>query len=186
MLRVRMNRALLMTGLAKIGFGVLVGAFGIFVAMRLLQRLLRTHDADGEIARGNVAVGLVEAASVVALGLLAQQAVSATFEAMDLLYRGQRFSMTIFVRFWVYAAVHVGAALLVGAVVLGVGVRLFERLTRGVDELAEVRRGNVASALVVAGMIVVMSLMAAPGLRAVLDGMLPIPELPRDVLPMPS
>ncbi|MFI5302959.1 MAG: DUF350 domain-containing protein [Polyangiales bacterium] len=181
-----MNRALLITGLAKIGFGVLVGAFGIFIALRLLQRLLKTSDADGEIARGNIAVGIVESASLVSLGLLAQQAVSATFEAMDLLYRGQRFSMTMFVRFWVYAIVHVGAALVVGALVLGLGVRVFERLTRGVDELAEVRRGNVASALVVAGMIVVMSLMAAPGLRAVLDGLLPIPELPRDVLTMPS
>lgn len=81
---------------------------------------------------------------------------------------------------------HVGIALLVGAVVIALGTALFNRLTKGVDEMREVRAGNAAPALVLAAVIVVLALVTAPGLRTTLDGMLPIPELQRDVLPMPS
>ena len=65
-----MNKTLLWFGLAKVGFGVVVGAFGVFLGLRLLSLLLRQKDADGELAKGNIAVGILQAASVLSLGLL--------------------------------------------------------------------------------------------------------------------
>ncbi len=182
-----MNKSLLYIGLAKLAFGVVVGAVGIFLGLRLLGWLLRRkEDDDAELAKGNVAGGVLQAASLLSLGILVQHAVTATFDAIDLLYRGQAFHAGMLGRFGFYALVHVGASLVVGTAVIALGALIFDRLTRGVDELAEVRRGNVAPALVLASVIVVMSLMAAPGLRSVLDGLLPLPELPRDTVTMPS
>lgn len=177
-----MNKTLLWFGLAKVGFGVVVGAFGVFLGLRLLSLLLRQKDADGELAKGNIAVGILQAASVLSLGLLLQHAVTATFDAMDLLYRGREFVPAMLGRFAVYATLHVGLSLIIGSLVMALGVSIYGRLTRGVDELAEVRRGNPAPALVLSCVIVVMALVVEPGLRAALDGLLPLPVLPRDVL----
>lgn len=181
-----MHTPLFLTGLAKLSFGVLVGAFGIFFGLRVVTRLLRQPEGDRALADGNAALGVMQASCLVSLGLLVQPAVQATFDAMDLLYRGQSLAPAMLLRFTTYAVLHVGSALVVGAAVIALGIRIFVRLTRNVDELEEIRKGNVAPALALGAVVVVMALLAAPGLRTILDGLLPLPELPRDVVPMPS
>lgn len=181
-----MNTTLFLIGVLKLAFGVLIAAFGIFFGLRVIHRLLKQEGADRALAEGNSALGLMQASCLVSLGLLVQPAVQASFDAIDLLYRGQKFAPAMLARFAMYALLHVGTALVVGALVIAIGIRIFVRLTREVDELAEIRKGNIAPALSLAAVIVVMSLLAAPGLRSILDGLLPLPELPRDVVPMPT
>ncbi|HYO71095.1 MAG TPA: DUF350 domain-containing protein, partial [Archangium sp.] len=75
---------------------------------------------------------------------------------------------------------------LVGTGVLALGMLLFDRITPGVDELAEVRRGNVALALVLAAILLVLAWLTAPGLQAALNGLIPFPELPPSTFQSPS
>ncbi len=180
-----MNASLFLIGIGKILFGILVAAAGVLLGARVLGRLLRWGELDEDLKQGNVAVGVLGAAGLFALGLLAQHAVAATFSAMDLMYRGKRLAAPMLGRFAVYGLIHVGVSLAVGAAVLGIGVVLFGRMTRGVDELAEIRKGNVAPALVLGAVMVVIALMAAPGLETALDGLLPLPTLARDELVEP-
>ena len=77
-------------------------------------------------------------------------------------------------------------SVVVGACVLALGTWLFTKLTKGVNELEEIRKGNLAPALVLAAVMVVMALMTAPGLRTALDGLLPLPSLGRDEVTAPS
>lgn len=181
-----MNGSLLLVGLAKVLFGVVVGAVGIFLGLRIVNLFTRQRDAEEQLGRGNLAIGILEAACLLALGIMTQHAVQATFDAMDLLHRDRAITSKALVHFCFYGAVHVGVSLLVGAIVIALGTALFGWLTRGVDEMREVRSGNAAPALVLAAVIVVLALVTAPGLRTTLDGLLPIPELQRDVLPMAS
>ncbi len=181
-----MNTALLLVGLAKAAFGILVGAVGIFVASRMLHRLLGSGAIDDHTKSGNVAIGVLKAGSLVALGILLQHAVSATFDAMDLMYRDQSINAVVLGRFSTYASLHVGLSMLVGALVLAGGTFLFTKLTRGVDEMAEIRKGNVAPAVVLAAVMIVLALLTAPGLQTALDGLLPLPALGRDQVTAPS
>ena len=50
-------------------------------------------------------------------------------------------------RLALFAVLHVVLSLGVGTAVLALGVLLFDKMTPGLDELAEVRRGNVALAM---------------------------------------
>ncbi len=181
-----MNTSLLVVGLAKALFGLLVGAAGIFVAARALHRLLGSGETDEHTKAGNTAFGIFKAGSLVALGILLQPAVVATFDAMDLLYRDQELTAVAARRFVTYAGIHVGLSVVVGACGLALGTWLFTKLTKGVNELEEIRKGNLAPALVLAAVMVVMALMTAPGLRTALDGLLPLPSLGRDEVTAPS
>jgi uncharacterized membrane protein YjfL (UPF0719 family) len=180
-----MNLLLVAVGLSKVVFGGLVAALGIWLAFRGLNRLLGT-DPTVELQQGNVAAGIVHAASLLSLGLLVQNAVSATFDAVDLTFRGASVQPGALARLTFFAVMHVGVALLVGTAVLALGMVLFDRITPGMDELAEVRRGNVALALVLAAILVVIALLTAPGLQATLNGLIPFPELPASTYRAPS
>lgn len=181
-----MHPTLFLIGLGKVVFGILVGAAGIFSASRLLGRILRWGEADAEIRRGNVATAVLEASALVAFGILVQHAVTATFSAMDLMYRGRELDAHMLGKFAIYGLIHVGVSLVVGTFALAVGSWIFGRLTRGVDELAEVKKGNVAPALVLGAVMVVMALVVAPGLQTALDGLLPLPTLASDEFVAPS
>lgn len=181
-----MNLSLFAFGIGKVVFGVVVGAIGVLFASRAVGKLMRWGNVDSEIRGGSVAAGVLKACSLVSLGLLVQHAVTATFSAMDLLYRGEALKTSMLVQFAAYGLMHVVVSLAVGAGVLALGAALFNRLTPRVDEMEEIRRGNVAPAVVLGAVMIVMALMTAPGLQTALDGLLPLPELGRDELIQPS
>jgi uncharacterized membrane protein YjfL (UPF0719 family) len=181
-----MNSSLFFVGIGKVLFGIVVGALGIFFASRALGKLLRWGNVDAEIQGGNVAAGVLKASSLIALGVLVQHAITATFSAMDLLYRGQAPDTSMLLRFAAYGLAHVSFSLAASACVLALGAWIFNHLTRGVDEMAEVRKGNVAPSLVLGAVMIVMALVTAPGLQMALEGLLPLPTLARDEMVAPT
>ena len=170
-----MNTALVLVGAAKVVFGAVVAVIGIFTASRALSLALRIRRVEAQLERGNVALGVVEGGAILSLALLCQHAVVSTFTAMDYLYRGATLDAGMFGSFALYAAVHVGASLLLGALAIAAGVLFYGALTRGVDEVAEITNGNVAPAIAIAAMMVAIALLVAPGLTTLLDGMVPMP-----------
>lgn len=181
-----MNLAMLLVGLAKALFGIVVGALGILVSARALHRFIGSGQIESAQREGNVAVGVLKAGSLLAIGIMLQHAVVSTFNAADLMYRGASINLTAVRRVATYALLHVGLAVVLSAGVLALGTWIFSRMTKNVDEMAEIRRGNTAPALVLASVMVVLALMTAPGLQMALDGLLPLPELGRDQLEGPT
>lgn len=180
-----MDFTLLLTGLIKVAFGGLVAALGIWLAYRGLNRILGT-DAIEDLRQGNTAAGIVHAASLLSLGLLVRHAVQATSEAVDLTVRIPTFQPLLVAKLALFSLLHVGLSLAVGSAVLGLGILVFNRMTPGLDELDEVRRGNLAPALVLAAILVVLALLTAPGLQAALNGLIPFPQLPDAMLRAPA
>lgn len=181
-----MDTSLLLFGLAKVVFGIFVGAVGIFIASRGLHRLLGSGEIDSQTKEGNLAIGVLKAGSLVALGMLFQHPVSATFSAFDLMYSGGMLEGGALVKVLVYALSHLGLSIVVSASVLALGTMIFTALTRGVDEMEEIRKGNVAPAIVLSAVMVVLALLTSPGLDNALQGLLPLPELGRDQVIVPS
>lgn len=180
-----MNLTLVTVGLIKILFGGLVAALGIWLAFRGLNRLLRTNAVE-DLRQRNTAAGIVHAASLLALGVLVQHAVQATSDAMDLTFRSPPFHPVMVGKLLLFAILHVVLSLGVGTAVLAGGVLLFDKMTPGIDELDEVRKGNVSLALVLAAILLVIALLTAPGLQAALNGLIPFPQLPDAVLRAPA
>ncbi len=178
-----MNAAMLTVGLLKAGFGLFVGALLIFAGSRVLHRLIGAGAVDTAHRKGNVAMGVLDAGGLLALGLVLQHAVVSTFSAADLLVRDAEITASALGQVALYAGAHLTLSALFGALVLGAGVWLFAQLTRGVDEMAEIRAGNVAPAIVLSAVMLVLALLTAPGLEMALDGLLPMPQLARDLLP---
>jgi uncharacterized membrane protein YjfL (UPF0719 family) len=170
---------LLGIGIAKILVGAATAVTGVWLATWLLGKLLGFGSVQHELKKGNNAVAVVVGSAILSLGLLAQHGIMAAFDAMDLLVRGSGPVVSLIP--WVvgYGLVHIGASLLLGIGAISVGSWIFTGLTREVDEVSEVRNGNVAPALVLGAMMVLMAIMMGPGLQGTLEGLLPWPSLGR-------
>lgn len=181
-----MNLEVLLIGLCKATFGLMIALTLIATVSRVLRRLLRWGDINQQVMQGNIAAGILHASSLIALALLVQHSVVATFTAMDILYRGAEVSLLMLETFAIYGVSHIVIALLVGALGLALGSWIFDFMTEDLQEMSEVRNGNIAAALVMSSVLIVLSILLSPGLSMMLDGLLPLPELGRDVFVTPS
>ncbi len=179
-----MDWALFFVGVAKLFLGLVAAALGIYVAFRALVRVLGTNGAANEPQAP--AAGVLEGAAVVALGILGRNPLTATYEAMDLLLAQHALAGWVLAKVALYAVLHLAFSLLVGAAILGVGLWLFNKVTPDIDEMAEVRKGNLGAAVMLGAILIVLALLTAPGLQAALNGLLPFPDLPDKVAIPPS
>lgn len=177
-----MNGELLLIGGLKLVFGTFVGVIGIGLGSRLVARLLGIQDAAKELADGNHAVGIVMGASILSMGMLMQHSIVSSFAAVDLITRSTSGEGSDVGQMLVYGLGHLGMSLLLTGLIIMFGIRLFMWLTRGIDEIGQVREGNIAPALVMSMVMIVLALMASPGLSTLLDGLLPLPTLGRDIV----
>lgn len=180
-----MDLELLVTGLIKLIFSILVGIIGITTAARLVKRVNGLNDLDDALRENNWAVGVSLAAAVTAIGILIAPAINGTFSALQLLsYSAEHWTDIAWVV--LYAIVHVAAALLLGAIVISLGTQVAVRLTPDIDEIEEIRKGNVSCALLMAAIMLTLALLAHEGLQMVLDGLLPMPTLSRESVIAPD
>ena len=179
-----MDFSLIATGAAKLLFGLFVSVIGITTAVRTMKRAIGFSDISTAILDNNVAVAATFAAAVIAVGLLVQPSVYGVFSAFELLFATAQ-SWTSWMWLLVYAVVHVLLSLAIGISVLIIGVQIAIRLTPSVDEVEEIRGGNIAAALVLAAVLIVLALVSRDSVQSILNGLLPMPVLGRDAFIQP-
>jgi hypothetical protein len=173
-----MNAAVLAAGAVKLFIGIGLGGLGVALAWKLLTRMLSS--GDGPPLEENPAAGVLHASALLSLAMLVRQTLAALYDTIDLfILRGDL--LTTLPRVLLFGGLHIGLALVVGSALLVMGVWLFDRLTPGIDELAAVRAGRLGPAVVLGAILVTLSLLAAPGLEALLSGLIPYPQLPEGV-----
>ena len=171
-----MDVSIIVIGAAKLGFGLLVGILGITTSARLIKRAIGLADIDAAIKAQNIAVGLSLGAAIIAMGMLVEPAVSRTFNALDLIqHTAQNWTDVL----WIiaYALGMTSASLLIGAAVIVSGVRAAIHLTPDIDEIQEIVTGNIACAIILVAITVVLALLMREGLDTLLTGFLPLPVL---------
>ncbi len=174
-----MDLSLIAIGLSKVLFGVVVGAAGITTSARMVKRFIGLDEIDAEIRKGNIAIGTALAGSVFAMGLLILPCVTATFSALEMLrLHSDKLADTLWI--FAYAIGLPIAALMIGTAVFTFGVRVAVRLTPQLDEIKEIREGNVASAILLVSILLVLALLASEGLETLLTGFIPLPSLGRN------
>jgi uncharacterized membrane protein YjfL (UPF0719 family) len=149
-------------GLIQLIISIIFAVLALYIGFAVLTKINKTMDEEKEIARGNVAVGIIVAAVFVAIALVVQSGVSGLSVGINkalnvgilsvdgLLAIGTAFIQLI-----------LGIVLAVGAIYLALYV--LDKLTKGVDEFEEIKKGNVAVALMMGGVIIAVAVIIQSG-----------------------
>jgi uncharacterized membrane protein YjfL (UPF0719 family) len=175
------NLPLIFIGVLKLGIAIVVGGLGVLASSRLLSKALKLDSV-----LDNPAAGTVHASVLLALALLIRNSLGATYDTIDLLLRRGAPAAGVMAKLLVHSVGHIALTLVLGSTLLAMGLWLFNLLTPGVDEVEAVRQGKLGPAIVLGGIVVALALLAAPGLEALLSGLVPFPSLPVGVGVSPS
>jgi uncharacterized membrane protein YjfL (UPF0719 family) len=143
-------------GLVQLVFAIVFAVLALYIGFLVLSRITKDIDEEKELAKGNVAVGIVVAAVFVAIALVIESGVSGLSAGIRRALTMGLFSSDglIIVGLAVLQLV-LGIVLAVGAIYLA--LYILDKLTKGVDEFEELKKGNVAVALEMGGVIIAVA-----------------------------
>jgi uncharacterized membrane protein YjfL (UPF0719 family) len=147
---------------AQLVISVITAALVTFLSIWLFDKTTRDIDEWTELRKGNVAVGLVLASIIVGVGIILRPGLAPAALNLDV---GP--TNAVVIRLAVQL-IQILIGLLLSIVAIGASLWIFTRLTGAIDEWAEIGRGNVAIAIVLAGVVIATALIVSTALDAIL------------------
>ncbi|MFA5269413.1 MAG: DUF350 domain-containing protein [Methanoregula sp.] len=148
-------------GIIQLVIAIAFSVVALYIGFWVLSKITRGINEEEELAKGNAAVGILVASVFIAIALVVQSGVSGLSVALNrALYLGFNSDgiLTVIVAI---IQLLLGIILAVGAIYLALNI--LDRLTTGVNEFEELRKGNVAVALEMAGVIIAVAVIIQSG-----------------------
>ncbi|MFA5416507.1 MAG: DUF350 domain-containing protein [Methanoregula sp.] len=149
-------------GLIQLVIAIIFAVVALYIGFAVLGKITKGINEEKELAKGNVAVGIFVASVFVAIALVVQSGVSGLShgisKAMSVGLLSVEGLLDISVAF---VQLILGIVLAIAAIYLALNV--LDKLTKGVEEFEELKKGNVAVALEMAGVIIAVAVIVQSG-----------------------
>jgi len=163
------------SGVVELGLSLGLGLAVAYISFRLFARWTRDLDEMAELGGNNPAAGILLAGMLLANALIVREALGPVIATLQTsLLAGLNLGETA--RLVGLSLLYLAVVFVISVLGITLGTRAFLRLTRHIDELAEIRRHNVAVAIVLAAVIVVMALFLSQGIQGLLGAIIPEPS----------
>lgn len=151
----------ILVGLAQLAIAIVLGAIVAFLSFYLFQRFTRDLDEREELRRGNPAVGIVLGTILVSVALVLRPALAVETQTWDAGHQ-------VYVQTLLAEALQVAIGLFLAVLSLGLALLIFAALTRGIDEIQELKNGNMAVGGLLAGVVLAVGLMVSQAVSQVM------------------
>jgi len=142
----------IIVALLQLFLGMVFSITAIYTGLSLIDRLTREIDEWGLIKKGNAAAGVFFALVVLSLMLMIEPSISATVLSVhDAIMSGMALAFVLHLLVLV-------VAFLVSVLSIYTTLRVIDAMTADVSEFAEIKKGNVAVALVTGATLLAVSL----------------------------
>ena len=151
-------------GLAQLAIAIILGAVVAFLSFYLFQWFTRDLDEWEELRQGNPAVGIVLGAILVSVALVLRPALAVETQTWDAGHQ-------VYVQTLLVVALQVAVGLILAVLAIGPALLIFAALTRGLDEIEELRKGNLAVGGLLAGVVLAVGIMVSQAVSQIVAAM---------------
>ena len=158
---------------------VVMSGFVIFLTYRTFIKANPDFDMEAEIRKGNAAVGLLVGAILFSASqiLMAGAESSISMFRLHMLAPAEENSSMLKLAVLIFA--HLAMSMFLAVISISVTLRLFGRLTKDIEEGAELQKGNVAVGILLSSVVLVSSLFISDGVSALTRALTPQPSIGR-------
>jgi uncharacterized membrane protein YjfL (UPF0719 family) len=152
-------------GLIQLVIAIILAVVALYLGFFVFSRITKGMDEEKELARGNTAVGIIIASIFFAIALVVQSGISGISVGIMKALAGDWLAIVVSL-----LQLILGIILAIGAIYLA--LHILDRLTKGIDEFEEMKKGNVAVALMMAGVIVSTAIIIQSGVIGITSALL--------------
>jgi uncharacterized membrane protein YjfL (UPF0719 family) len=176
---VNVNQAIaIISGLAELLLSIGLAIFVIYLSFGVFRRITGPMDEIGELNKNNTAAGIFIASLLVSITMIVRQAIypiistlqTKLLAGIDLMTGATLIALSL---------LYIGLATIISVAAMGLSIRIFLRLPRRVEVLAEIAKNNIAIGLTLGGVVLVMGLFLSQGIQSLLSAIIPDPAFGR-------
>jgi len=147
-------------GIIQLIIAIILAVVSLYIGFAILDRMTNKIDEEKELAKGNTAVGILVASIFVSIALVVQSGVAGISVGLKDAIDGNISSL-------VASIIQLILGILLAVAVIYLALNIFDKLTKEIDEFEEIRKGNVAVALELAGIIIAVALIIQSGVLGI-------------------
>ncbi len=158
--------------LVSAGLGLLV----VYTNYRLFIVTNRDYDAEVEMKKNNLGAGILLAALLISGGLIVREGVFPVTNLVRLYFTAP----VEYVKGWELVLLllgHLGLVFIVAVYTISLTLRFWGRMTKKLQLGAELKQGNMAVGVVLAGVVFVMALFVSDGISRLTKSLIPQPSI---------
>ncbi|WAC04282.1 MAG: DUF350 domain-containing protein [Methanoregula sp.] len=153
-------------GLVQLIIAIIFSVVALYIGFFTLDKITKNIDQEKELAKGNAAVGIIVAAVFIAIALVVQSGVSGLSVGIGKAASVGLFSLDgICAIGAAFVQLILGIVLAIAAIYLALNI--LDKLTKGVDEFDEIKKGNIAVALVMGSVIIAVAVIIQSGVLGI-------------------
>ena len=159
----------IVVALLQLLIGLALAMSSVYLGLRMFDRMTEGINEMDEIKKGNVAVGILMAAVVFSIANVVQKGVGNLTTSIPL-NMGMGPMIVGLVLGILQLLIAVGAA----AFSINLAIKVLDKITTDIDEMKELKRGNVAVAIVMAGVLLAVSFVISSGVEGLSHAVDPV------------
>jgi uncharacterized membrane protein YjfL (UPF0719 family) len=140
--------------IASLILAVVLAVIAQYIAIKVFNRMTKGIDEFAEIKKGNVAVGVIMASVLISVSTIIAGGVAGIFIPTS---SGELLKLGVSL-FWLLIAI------VIAVFAQFVALSVYSRLTEGINEQKELKKGNLAVAVTLAAVIIGVALVVQAGL----------------------
>jgi uncharacterized membrane protein YjfL (UPF0719 family) len=158
-------------GLVQLVIAIIFAVIALYIGFSVLSKITKHIDEEKELARGNIAFGIVIAAVFFAIAVVVESGVSGLSLGINKALEVGIFTGDgLLIVAAAFIQLVLGVILAIGAIYLALNI--LEKLTKRVKQFEELRKGNVAVALEMAGVIVAVAVIIQSGVLGITSALI--------------
>jgi uncharacterized membrane protein YjfL (UPF0719 family) len=147
-------------GIIQLVVAIILAVVALYIGFSVLGKITKGIDEEKEIAKGNTAVGILVASVFIAIAIVVQSGVSGVSIGISKALAGDYIALLAS-----FIQLVLGIILAVAAIYLALNI--LDKLTKGIEEFEELKKGNVAVALEMAGVIITTAIIIQSGVLGI-------------------
>jgi uncharacterized membrane protein YjfL (UPF0719 family) len=172
-----MDLILFITGLVQVALSLLIGVLFIYAASKVFRKMIKGINENDELKNNNIAVAILNSAIIIALILVVSNSIESAITIFGNTLRNPDAIFSTYVRTALIMLLHIIIAGIVAFSSIYIAMHFFMWLTKDLDELAEIKKNNIAVSLLLGIIIISIALLLQPGITTILDSLIPYPPV---------
>lgn len=154
-------------GIIQLVIAIILAVAALYIGFSVLGKITKGIEEEKEIAKGNTAVGILVASVFIAIGIVVQSGVVGISRGISAALNVFSSDITLAIAILVVSVVQLLLGIVLAIVAIYLALNVLDKLTKGIDEFAELKKGNVAVALEMAGVIITTAIIIQSGVQGI-------------------
>ncbi|VVB95800.1 Uncharacterised protein [uncultured archaeon] len=153
-------------GIIQLVISIVLAVAALYIGFSVLGKITKGIDEEKEIARGNTAVGILVASVFFAIAIVVQSGVAGVSRGLSTAWNEGLLSPAGIIAI-VLSIVQLLLGIGLAIVAIYLALNILDKLTKGIEEFEELKKGNVAVALEMAGVIITTAIIIQSGVQGI-------------------